>query len=115
METVSDEAPTSAQEGSEGVYRGAGAREPAARVRQARQEGGQEGARRAFAAHLAATHRVPCARAQIDPEELSEYLRFLGYKCKKAEVDDMIWEVDEDCDHCVNWEEFKTMCARPQH
>ena len=25
----------------------------------------------------------------------------------------MIWEVDEDCDKCVNWEEFKTMCVGP--
>ena len=23
----------------------------------------------------------------------------------------MIWEVDEDCDRCVSWAEFQTMCA----
>ena len=50
--------------------------------------------------------------AQIDQDELAGYLNFLGYKCKKDEVNDMIWEGDEDCDKCVNWEEFKTMCVR---
>eukprot|EP00965_Chrysotila_dentata_P115248 3809515-Pleurochrysis_carterae.AAC.1 len=52
------------------------------------------------------------ADKKIDAEELFEYLKFLGHKCKKAEVEDMIWEVvDEDCDRCVAWDEFKTMCA----
>lgn len=27
----------------------------------------------------------------------------------------MIWEVDEDCDRCVDWEEFKTMFYRVRH
>ena len=27
----------------------------------------------------------------------------------------MIWEVDEDCDRCVNWEEFKTMSVSYTH
>ena len=40
-------------------------------------------------------------------------MKFLGYKCKRNEVEDMIWEVDEDCDKCVNWEEFKSMYASP--
>eukprot|EP00887_Chlorella_sp_A99_P002147 scaffold21.g2147.t1 len=29
-----------------------------------------------------------------------------------TEVQDMIWEVDEDCDGCVNWEEFQAMFER---
>ena len=30
----------------------------------------------------------------------------------QAEIDDMIWEVDEDCDQKVNWEEFQCMHER---
>ena len=50
--------------------------------------------------------RTPC---QIDADELFDYLKFLGYKCKKVDVKDIIWEVDEDCDGCVSWAEFQTM------
>ena len=52
---------------------------------------------------------------KIDTQELMEHLRFLGHKCTKADAEDMIWEVDEDCDKCVNWEEFKTMFYRVRH
>ena len=48
---------------------------------------------------------------QIDHSELNTYVRYLGHKPKKHEVEDMIWEVDENGDGCINWEEFKTMCA----
>ena len=30
----------------------------------------------------------------------------------RGEVDDMIWEVDEDCDGMVSWLEFQTMYTR---
>ena len=36
----------------------------------------------------------------------------LDYKAKRQEVEDMIWEVDEDCDKCVSWDEFKLMFQR---
>ena len=36
----------------------------------------------------------------------------LGYTAKKQEIEDMIWEVDEDCDKCVSWDEFKLMFER---
>ena len=49
---------------------------------------------------------------KIDYQELKDQLRRLQYDPKKDEVKDMIWEVDEDCDHCVNWEEFKLMFHR---
>jgi len=52
---------------------------------------------------------------KVDVDELFDYLKFLGYKCNKAEVEDMIWEVDEDCDRCVSWEEFKAMFYRVRH
>ena len=32
----------------------------------------------------------------------------------QAEVEDMIWEVDEDCDGLVNWPEFQAMWQRCQ-
>jgi calmodulin len=31
---------------------------------------------------------------------------------KRGEVEDMIWEVDEDCDGMVSWLEFKNMYTR---
>ncbi|KAL1512289.1 hypothetical protein AB1Y20_005551 [Prymnesium parvum] len=49
---------------------------------------------------------------KLDLDELFESLKALGYKCKKADVEDMIWEIDEDCDRCVTWEEFKAMFYR---
>ena len=73
---------------------------------------------------------------RVDFKELSTVLARLDYKAKKAEarhaylhtmeahgatltrrvvpcqVEDMIWEVDEDCDKCVSWEEFKLMFER---
>lgn len=30
----------------------------------------------------------------------------------QSEIEDMIWEVDEDCDQRVNWEEFQAMYER---
>ena len=44
---------------------------------------------------------------KVDAEELSTLFTQLGHKCKKNEIEDMIWEVDEDCDKCVNWDEFQ--------
>ena len=52
---------------------------------------------------------------RIDFKELNEILLSLGYKAKKAEVEDMIWEVDEDCDKCVSWDEYKLMFQRCRH
>ncbi|GAB4819032.1 hypothetical protein N2152v2_006078 [Parachlorella kessleri] len=49
---------------------------------------------------------------KIDAEELAAYFTTTGHKMKKAEIDDMIWEVDEDCDQKVNWEEFQCMHER---
>lgn len=50
-------------------------------------------------------------RSQVDFDELYSYVKYLGHKCPKKEIEDMIWEVDENGDGCVQWEEFKTMCA----
>ena len=52
---------------------------------------------------------------KIGFKELNDQLVKLDYRAKRVEVEDMIWEVDEDCDRCVNWEEFKTMFYRVRH
>lgn len=49
---------------------------------------------------------------KIDFKELNDQLIKLDYRAKRVEVEDMIWEVDEDCDHCVSWDEFKLMFQR---
>lgn len=52
---------------------------------------------------------------KVDADELAEYLKHVGHKCKKNEVEDMIWEVDEDCDRCISWDEFKSMWFRARN
>lgn len=38
-------------------------------------------------------------------------MRYLGHKCRRADCENMIWEVDENNDGGVDWEEFKIMHA----
>ena len=54
---------------------------------------------------------------KIDEQELGTYLRtYLGYKPKKGEVAEMIWQVDENGDGLLHWDEFSVMCAAaPPH
>jgi len=49
---------------------------------------------------------------KIRAPDLNECLRGLGYKASKKEVEDMIWEVDENLDGMVDWGEFKLMFSR---
>lgn len=49
---------------------------------------------------------------KIDAEELTELFMRLGHKPKRGEVEDMIWEVDEDCDGCISLLEFQTLYTR---
>ena len=49
---------------------------------------------------------------QIDPDELFDYLRYLGHKCRRVDCENMIWEVDENNDGGVDWDEFVTMFYR---
>ena len=49
---------------------------------------------------------------KIRAPDLNECLRSLGYKAPKKEVEEMIWEVDENLDGMVDWEEFKLMFVR---
>jgi len=55
---------------------------------------------------------------KIDAEELESYLHSVGYQPVKTnqygigEVEHMMWEVDDDDDGAVSWEEFKQMIWR---
>lgn len=49
---------------------------------------------------------------KIDPEELNQVFQTLGHKPRRGEVEDLIWEVDEDCDGCIGWQEFQRMYHR---
>lgn len=50
----------------------------------------------------------------IDVEELLQELHFLDYKVKQSEVALTIWEVDDDADGAIDWDEFRTMYYRIQ-
>ena len=49
---------------------------------------------------------------KVDYEELMAELEFLQYKVTSKEANLIIWEVDDDADGCVDWEEFRTMFYR---
>ncbi len=49
---------------------------------------------------------------KIDSDELNQLFLALGHKAKRGEVEDMIWEVDEDCDGCISWLEFRNLYTR---
>lgn len=49
---------------------------------------------------------------KIKLQDLNAALKRLGMKMKKSELENMIWEVDENLDGCVDWEEFKLMYER---
>eukprot|EP00941_MAST-03F_sp_MAST-3F-sp1_P005414 g5414.t1 len=48
----------------------------------------------------------------ISAKDLNSALRLLNVKKKKQEIENMIWEVDENLDNRVDWEEFKLMYKR---
>jgi calmodulin len=58
---------------------------------------------------------APLTRAlegKISSRDLHITLETLRHEVQKFEVEDMIWEVDEDLDHMVSWEEFRLMYQR---
>ena len=59
-------------------------------------------------------HVLECSdpSRKVSPVDLRSALSALGKSCSKREIADMIWEVDENLDGCVDWEEFLTMFER---
>jgi len=56
---------------------------------------------------------IPAFRdGKIDAEELFSLFKWLNHKTSKFEVEDVIWEVDDDGDKCINWPEFQAMYRR---
>ena len=49
---------------------------------------------------------------KISLNDLQEALKALNQKLSKQELEEMIWECDEDLDNCLNWNEFKLMYCR---
>lgn len=47
--------------------------------------------------------------SRLDAQEIADVLTKLGHKADKREIDLMIWEVDDDLDHHVSWDEFLVM------
>ena len=50
--------------------------------------------------------------AKIDTDDLVAELTFLGHVVSEKEAALTIWEVDDDNDGCVDWDEFRTMFYR---
>eukprot|EP00947_MAST-08B_sp_MAST-8B-sp1_P001781 g1781.t1 len=63
-----------------------------------------------YEAQIAALDNNPDRK--IRPIDLQECLKDLGRPCTKKEIEDMIWEVDENLDGCVDWKEFYLMFTR---
>ena len=58
-------------------------------------------------------HRIDMkGDGKIDAEEVEALLKGLGYDPEAGEVEDIIWEVDDDCDGVLNWEEFQSLYYR---
>ena len=49
---------------------------------------------------------------KITAVDVIEMFKFLKEKVSRKEVEDMIWEVDENLDECVDWQEFRLMFNR---
>jgi hypothetical protein len=49
---------------------------------------------------------------KISQADIAEMFKFLNYKATKKEVEEMIWEVDENLDGFVDWPEFRLMFNR---
>jgi Ca2+-binding EF-hand superfamily protein len=49
---------------------------------------------------------------KISSGDVLEIYKFLKEKISKKEVEEMIWEVDENLDECIDWQEFRLMFNR---
>lgn len=47
---------------------------------------------------------VHCARpSRLNGQDVWEHMKFLGKKCSRKEVTDIVWEVDENLDGAIDW------------
>ena len=51
----------------------------------------------------------------VSAKDLAAYFKSRGYKYKMTDVEEIIWEVDEDADGGVNWPEFNEYYDRCRH
>ena len=49
---------------------------------------------------------------KISIADVKEMIKQLGGKTSRQDVEEMLWEVDEDLDQCISWKEFKLMFTR---
>lgn len=49
---------------------------------------------------------------KITAQDIAEMFKYLRHKTTKKEIEEMIWECDEDLDQCLNWNEFKLLYSR---
>jgi Ca2+-binding EF-hand superfamily protein len=49
---------------------------------------------------------------KISVDDVHAILTTLKYKVTRKEVEEYVWEVDEDLDHCISWSEMKLMYNR---
>lgn len=49
---------------------------------------------------------------KISKKDLAAALKAMGKTCTQMEIDYMVWEVDDDLDDGVNWDEFRLMFHR---
>jgi len=52
------------------------------------------------------------ADKKVGAADVTEMFKFLNYKVNKHEIEEMIWEVDENLDGCLDWPEFRLMFNR---
>jgi Ca2+-binding EF-hand superfamily protein len=52
------------------------------------------------------------ANKKISAQDVTEMYKYLKHKTTKKDIEEMIWECDEDLDQCLNWAEFKLMYSR---
>ena len=54
----------------------------------------------------------PIELKKISCGDVSAMMKTLKQKINKKQIEEMLWEVDEDLDGCINWAEFRLMFTR---
>jgi Ca2+-binding EF-hand superfamily protein len=49
---------------------------------------------------------------KVTPSDVFEVMKGMNQKVSRKDVEEMIWECDEDLDGCLDWDEFKLMFTR---